>query len=134
MKEEKNCKYCNQNYQTSHRTILENDHFIANFDKHPVSPGHMKIIPKKHRSFLDEFTDQEMIAFRDILREAKQLVRKKHNPDGWNIGDNEGQAAGQTVFHLHVHLIPRYEGDVDDPVGGVRTILPGGNYLKRSTN
>ncbi len=130
LKNIKDCKYCKQQYQISSRIVLENKYFIANFDNHPVSPGHMKIVSKEHRECLDHLTDAEIIALRDILKDSKQLISKKYNPDGWNIGNNEGASAGQTVFHLHIHLIPRYTGDISDPVGGVRTILPNGNYLK----
>jgi len=128
-----NCRYCALEYQSSSRIVLKNEHWIGNFDNHPVSPGHMKLVSKKHRSSFSELSDQEVVAFLSILREAKALVEKKHIPDGWNIGINEGAAAGQTVFHLHIHLIPRYKGDIEDPTGGVRTILPKGNYLKEST-
>lgn len=127
------CKYCNPEYQSSDRIVLENEHWIGNFDNHPVNPGHMKLVCKKHRNSFDELSDEEVVAFLNILREAKTLVDKKHTPDGWNIGINEGAAAGQTVFHLHIHLIPRYTGDVENPAGGVRTILFRGNYLKEST-
>ena len=77
----------------------------------------------------EELTDVEMVALRDFLGEARLLIKQNHSPGGWNIGWNEGQAAGQTVFHLHIHVIPRYYGDVPDPRGGIRTILPGGNDL-----
>ena len=122
------CKYCNPEYQSSERTILANEYFFANYDNHPVSQGHMKIIPKRHVLSMEELTPEELIAFADMLFKAKDLIGKKYKPDGWNIGYNEGEAAGQTVFHLHIHLIPRYKGDVEDPTGGIRTILPRGNY------
>jgi len=130
MKDLNSCKYCDLAYQKSQRTVLENGYFFANFDKHPVSPGHMKLIPKRHANSLSELTDDEMVALRDILKASKELVEARYRPDGYNIGVNEGEAAGQTVFHLHIHLIPRYRGDIQDPVGGVRNITPGrGNYL-----
>ena len=118
------CKYCNPDYQSSPRVVLKNKYWFGNFDNHPVNPGHIKLVCKKHRNAFDELSDEEVIAFLIILREAKALVKKEHFPDGWNIGINEGEAAGQTVFHLHIHLIPRYRGDIEDPRGGVRTILP----------
>ena len=129
--QKRDCRYCDTDYQTHERNVLSNEHFIANFDNHPVSPGHMKIIPKKHRDAIDELSDQEMIALKDMIHNAKELVCEEHTPDGWNIGNNEGASAGQTIFHLHIHVIPRYAGDVADPRGGVRTILPGGNYLEK---
>ena len=105
--------------------------FFANFDNHPVSKGHMKLIPKRHVDSICKLTEDELIAMRNLMIKAKELVNKQFNPDAYNIGINEGEYAGQTVFHLHIHLIPRYKGDVPDPIGGVRNILPGkGNYHK----
>ena len=127
------CKYCNTNYQSSSRIVLKNEYWVGNFDNHPVSPGHMKLVCRRHCNSFSELSDKEVVALRDILREAKTLVGKEYTPDGWNIGINEGVAAGQTVFHLHVHLIPRHKGDVEDPTGGVRTILPSGNYSEKPT-
>ena len=123
------CKYCNHNYQTSDRTMLENELFFANYDNHPVNPGHIKLIPKRHADSLCELTDQELVAMKDLMIEAKELIDKKYHPDGYNIGVNEGKAAGQTVFHLHIHVMPRYDGDVPNPIGGVRNVIPEkGNY------
>lgn len=127
------CKYCDRDYQKSDRTILENRLFFANYDNHPVNPGHIKLIPKRHVDLLCELTAEEFIAMRDLMIEAKKLIDKAHHPDGYNIGVNEGKAAGQTIFHLHIHLIPRYNGDIPHPVGGVRNIIPGkGDYQKNS--
>jgi len=127
------CKYCISAYQFSDRVILRNDHWIGVYDKHPVSPGHMKLVSRRHRKSFDNLSIPEMIAFFEILKRAKTLIRSERHPRGWNIGINEGRVAGQTVMHLHIHLIPRYKGDVADPTGGVRTILTGGNYLKPKT-
>jgi len=126
----KKCRYCARGYQFSDRVLLRNNYWIGVFDNHPVSPGHMKLVARRHQKSFARLSTQEMAAFLEILRRAKTLVKRKHRPDGWNIGINEGSAAGQTVFHLHVHLIPRYKDDITDPRGGVRTILPGGNYLR----
>jgi diadenosine tetraphosphate (Ap4A) HIT family hydrolase len=127
------CRYCNSGYQTSDRTVLENSLFFANHDNHPVSPGHIKLIPKRHVDSLCELTAEEFVAMRDLMIKAKELIDKEHHPDGYNMGTNEGEAAGQTVFHLHIHLIPRYHGDVSNPIGGVRNIIPGkGDYRKNS--
>ena len=125
------CKYCDEGYQKSDRTILENNLFFANFDNHPVNPGHAKLVPKRHVNSFCELTTQELGALRDLMLKAKELIANKYHPNGYNIGINEGQAAGQTIFHLHVHLIPRYDGDVANPVGGVRNVIPGkGDYRK----
>jgi len=126
------CKYCNEKYQHSWRTIVENEHFFANLDNHPVSPGHMKLISKRHVNSICELTDAEIIAMRDLMAEAQGYADRKYKPDGYNLGINQGEAAGQTVFHLHVHVIPRYNGDVANPIGGVRNIIAGmGDYTKR---
>lgn len=124
------CRYCKPQYQSSSRIVLDNQYWIANYDKHPISPGHMKLISKRHRDSFDELTIKEIITFQKIFRKAKNLIKKQYRPDGWNIGWNTGQVGGQTKFHLHIHIIPRYEGDSLDPTGGVRTInitKPGGN-------
>lgn len=93
-------------------------------DGFPVSAGHALVIPRRHvRSFF-ETTADERLQILAALDYAKFLVESQHAPDGWNIGINDGFVAGQTVPHLHVHLIPRYAGDRADPRGGVRWVLP----------
>lgn len=94
------------------------------YDSFPVSPGHMLIIPKRHIASFFETTELEQSDLFKMLAEARELALKEHNPNGFNIGINDGAAAGQTVMHLHVHLIPRYTGDSPDPRGGVRWIFP----------
>jgi len=93
-------------------------------DGYPVSRGHTLIIPKRH---VGSFFELETAEHDDILlmiQEAKKRLDADYSPDGYNIGINDGPAAGQTVPHLHIHIIPRYEGDQDDPRGGVRWIFP----------
>jgi diadenosine tetraphosphate (Ap4A) HIT family hydrolase len=97
---------------------------MARIDNHPVSPGHTLIIPKRHVASFFETTEEERAAMLKLLDEAKAVLDQKHKPDGYNIGINGGEAAGQTVMHLHIHLIPRYKGDKADPRGGVRWVLP----------
>lgn len=99
---------------------LENDLALAFFDKYPVNKGHMLIIPKRHIADWFEATDEEVLAMNRLLHQAKILLQDTLSPDGFNIGINVGWDAGQTIFHLHVHLIPRYKGDVEDPRGGIR--------------
>lgn len=106
------------------RIILENDHAMAIYDGFPVSPCHMLVIPKRHIPSFFEATDQEQVALLKLLAEARELALNKHSPDGFNVGINDGATAGQTVMHLHIHLIPRYAGDQPDPRGGVRWIFP----------
>ncbi len=94
-------------------------------DLYPVSPGHSLIIPRRHVGSLFEVTAEERVAIFDLLEIAKAAVDQEFHPDGYNIGINDGPTAGQTVPHLHIHLIPRYAGDQVDPRGGVRWIFPG---------
>lgn len=125
------CKYCDESYQRSERTLFENDRWFSNLDKHPVNPGHMKIIPKRHVNSVAELTANEWVSLGDMLSKAKESLAVEFHPDGYNLGINEGEASGQTVFHLHIHYIPRYKGDMENPAGGVRNIIPGkGDYRK----
>lgn len=103
---------------------LENEHAIARFDDYPVNDGHLEIIPKRHIKTWWETTLDEKNAIFDLLDKAKTIVDDKYHPDGYNIGMNLGEEAGQSIMHLHVHLIPRYKGDVENPRGGVRGIIP----------
>lgn len=104
--------------------LAENEHAYAIYDKYPVNPGHVLIIPKRHMAEYFDLTAEEETAIWSLLREMKDKVETEFMPDGWNVGINNGKAAGQTVFHLHVHLIPRYTGDVEAPEGGVRGVIP----------
>ena len=115
------CPFCS--LETT-RIIQANDNAIACYDGYPVTPGHSLIIPKRHFVSFFEATREEQTAMFDLLAEMRELLQKEHNPDGFNIGINDGTAAGQTVMHLHIHLIPRYAGDTTDPRGGVRWIMP----------
>lgn len=106
------------------KATLSNPHAIAIYDGFPVSQGHCLVIPKRHIASFFEATREEQAALLDLLNEMQHVLAKEHNPDGFNIGINVGEAAGQTVMHLHIHLIPRYAGDQPDPRGGVRWIFP----------
>ena len=97
---------------------------IALWDGYPVSPGHALIIPRRHIATWFDSTELEQSALMTLVTKAKAVIDQLHRPDGYNIGINSGAAAGQTVFHLHIHLIPRFTGDVDDPRGGVRHVIP----------
>jgi len=96
-----------------------------------VSPGHTLVVPRRQFASWFKATHEEQTAIFALVDEVKrQLDKQTPKPDGYNVGINVGEAAGQTVMHLHVHVIPRYRGDVDDPRGGVRHVIPGkGNYL-----
>jgi len=93
-------------------------------DACPVSPGHTLIIPKRHVASFFDITDDELADLMSLLQRARDDLDREFHPAGYNIGINDGTAAGQTVPHLHIHLIPRYTGDRDDPRGGVRWVLP----------
>lgn len=115
------CSFCTL---PPERVIQENDHAIWIYDGFPVSPGHSLIILKRHVGSLFEVTTEERIAMLALLDKARGTVEEKYQPDAYNIGINDGTAAGQTVPHLHLHLIPRYNGDVADARGGVRWVIP----------
>ncbi|HQM64451.1 MAG TPA: HIT family protein [Acidobacteriota bacterium] len=106
------------------RILSENSHALALLDNYPVSPGHTLIVPRRHVASLFETSEEERRAIWELLEAARRILVEKHKPDGFNIGVNDGAAAGQTVMHLHVHLIPRYAGDAAEPRGGVRWIFP----------
>lgn len=104
--------------------MIANDHSLAIMDGFPLSPGHALVIPKRHIASLFEATKDEREALLDLLEQTRMELIRQYNPDGFNIGINDGAYAGQTVMHLHIHLIPRYKGDQQDPRGGVRWIFP----------
>jgi diadenosine tetraphosphate (Ap4A) HIT family hydrolase len=106
------------------RILAEDELTVVYKDGFPVSPGHTVVIPKRHFATLFEATEQEQLALLRALARAKTIVDGRHRPDGYNIGINQGPAGGQSVPHLHIHLIPRYKGDKEDPRGGVRWVLP----------
>jgi diadenosine tetraphosphate (Ap4A) HIT family hydrolase len=123
-----NCPFC---FPSPDRIAFEHRLVRALWDAFPVSPGHLLVVPPRHVATWFDANEEERAAILKALDEAKALVDGQRKPDGYNIGINVGRAAGQTVFHLHVHLIPRYSGDVEDPRGGVRHVIPSrGNYLK----
>lgn len=93
-------------------------------DAYPISPGHTLIVPRRHVASISEVTPDELRSLWSLLGDARRTLDESLGPDGYNIGVNDGLAAGQTVMHLHVHLIPRYRGDRPDPRGGVRWVIP----------
>ena len=104
--------------------ILENELAYAIYDKYPVGKGHMLFIPKRHVKDFFDITKEEREAIFDLIDEGKKLLDEKYSPDSYNVGINCGEHAGQTIMHVHVHLIPRYIGDMKDPTGGVRGVIP----------
>lgn len=115
------CPFCKY---PSERIVFSNTYGIVIRDGFPVSPGHTLIMPRRHvGSFFDiEATERDALLV--LMEEARRRLDMEFNPSGYNIGINDGASAGQTVPHLHIHLIPRYIGDREDPRGGVRWIFP----------
>lgn len=115
------CPFCSL---PQDRIISENESTVAIRDEYPVSKGHILIIPKRHVESLFDCHPDEKAGFFQALEDAKVALDEEFSPDGYNIGINDGAAAGQTIMHLHIHLIPRYIGDTEDPRGGVRWVFP----------
>jgi diadenosine tetraphosphate (Ap4A) HIT family hydrolase len=106
------------------RVLLRNDSAIVIRDAYPVSPGHTLVIPVRHVASFFDTTAGERTAMLNLIEAAKHQLQVEFDPAGYNIGVNDGAAAGQTVGHLHIHLIPRYPGDQPDSRGGVRWVIP----------
>ena len=117
----KTCAFCTL---PSARVIDENATAMVIRDGYPVSPGHTLLIPKRHTGLFFDLSEQERDDLLALLDCSKRVLDAELQPQGYNIGINDGAAAGQTVPHLHVHLIPRFEGDLPDPRGGVRWVIP----------
>jgi superfamily II DNA or RNA helicase/diadenosine tetraphosphate (Ap4A) HIT family hydrolase/HKD family nuclease len=121
------CPFC---HLAPDQILFSSDLVIALWDAFPVSPGHTLLTPRRHIADWFDATPEEQAELIRAIDTAKATIERQYQPDGYNIGINIGRAAGQTVFHLHVHVIPRYTGDVPDPRGGVRHVIPAkGNYL-----
>lgn len=112
------CIFCD--YLKNNNYIIENELAFAIYDNYPVNQGHVLIIPKRHFASYFDATQDEVLAFYDLTNKIKKLLDDEFKPSGYNIGINIGETAGQTIFHLHIHLIPRYAGDVENPRGGIR--------------
>ncbi len=106
------------------RIIAENTYFLAILDKFPISKGHTLIIPKRHILSFFHLNEKEFVSLYPFINEIKTLINKRYLAKGFNIGVNDGEVAGQTINHLHIHLIPRYNGDVSNPKGGIRWMFP----------
>lgn len=103
--------------------LIENEAAYVRHDSNSLSRGHVLVVPKRHVADFFEMNSAEQGAVLELLDRARRLIEEQHAPDGYNIGVNVGKAAGQSRMHVHVHLIPRYKGDVADPSGGVRCVL-----------
>ena len=115
------CPFCNL---PRDRIVFESELGLAFRDEYQVSQGHTLIVPKRHVETFFDTTPDEQAALLQLLKIARSDLDRLFHPAGYNIGINDGVAAGQTVMHMHIHLIPRYDGDRADPRGGVRWVLP----------
>ena len=106
------------------RVWLESGSAIALLDAYPVSIGHALVIPRRHAASLFDLTAEEQHELWSHVRVVRNALAEAHRPGGFNIGTHDGKAAGQTVGHAHIHVIPRYPGDVADPRGGLRWVIP----------
>jgi len=111
--------------------ILQNELAYSARDSYAVSPGHTLVVPKRHVASFFDLTPEEINACMVLITEEKKLLDEEFRPDGYNIGVNVGPAAGQSIYHVHIHIIPRYQGDVENPQGGVRHVLPKNAHYTR---
>lgn len=119
------CIFCIRVNGELNRIACENRTFFARYDNFPANPGHVEIVPKRHVESFFELTEQEVVEAYSLIHEAREIIAKQHRtPHAFTIGINDGRAAGRTIDHLHIHLIPRYDGDVEDPRGGIRQCAP----------
>jgi diadenosine tetraphosphate (Ap4A) HIT family hydrolase len=116
------CPFC---HLPAGRILAANAVAVAIRDAYPVVPGHTLIVSRRHVADFFDLTPEEFAGLLELLGEVKRQLDAEQAPEGYNVGVNVGRAAGQTVLHVHVHLIPRRQGDVQDPVGGVRNVIPG---------
>ena len=116
------CPFCK--VESEREIIASSPLSVAFYDGFPVSPGHALIIPKRHVSSFFDLSQEERQDLLNLADSVKRVVEERYHPDGYNIGVNVGEAAGQSIFHVHMHLIPRYQGDVPNPRGGVRGVIP----------
>ena len=117
----KKCIFCQM--EEERKIITEAVGFVV-LDQYPVNKGHCLIIPNQHYPTYFDVPQKTQIHLWELVNRAKQWVDEKYHPDGYNIGINAGKIAGQTIMHLHIHLITRYQGDMEDPRGGVRGVIP----------
>ncbi|MCB1864812.1 MAG: HIT family protein [Chromatiales bacterium] len=116
------CRFCQR--KSGRRVMIEGQYGFAAFDRHPASEGHFLVIPHRHFASYFDINDAERDELWSLVAQGKAMVDEKFRPDGYNIGINVGKWAGQSIPHLHIHVIPRYKGDVENPKGGVRGVIP----------
>jgi diadenosine tetraphosphate (Ap4A) HIT family hydrolase len=120
------CLFCRWNDRSINRILVDNHTFYVRHDNFPATEGHVEVVPKRHVESFFDLNPGELTDFYSLIRAARAKLAEtvEQAPEGYTIGVNEGRAAGRTIHHLHVHLIPRRRGDVDDPRGGIRQIFP----------
>ena len=123
---DEDCPFCTLGEHVE--VLCKTDIAMAILDSFPISPGHTLVIPKRHVPDYFELTAEEQNELWKLVNRCKLILQDRFHPDGFNIGINVGEMAGQSIFHVHIHLIPRYKGDVKNPKGGVRHIIPGKGY------
>ncbi|MCP4409114.1 MAG: HIT family protein [Gammaproteobacteria bacterium] len=126
MSEYPQCPFC-----TRPNIVIKNELAFVRYDNYPVNRGHCLIIPHRHVSEYFQATTEEKAAIWVLADEMKIIIDQKYNPDGYNIGVNIGETAGQSVPHAHIHMIPRYKGDMENPKGGVRGVIPDKQKYKK---
>ena len=123
------CIFCNEK---KNNIVDENDHAYASYDPYPVSKKHCLIVPKRHVKDYFDLSEKEILACNQLIKSMKiKIEEKDKSVKGFNIGTNCGKVAGQSILHCHIHLIPRREGDVENPQGGVRSVIPLNQYYVR---
>ena len=119
MSQHQDCPFCGKP-----EIVIENELAFAHYDSYPVNAGHCLIIPRRHVAEYFQATAEEKASIWALVDEMKIIIDREYSPDGYNIGVNIGETAGQSVPHIHIHMIPRYRGDVENPRGGVRGVIP----------
>lgn len=121
--ETQTCPFCHLDNDVE--ILHQSETVVAFLDRFPVNAGHTLIIPKRHISSYFDLSEAEQQELWQVVNTCKLIIQNRFNPDGFNIGINIGEPAGQSIFHSHIHLIPRYKHDVENPMGGVRCVIPG---------
>lgn len=119
MNQPSSCPFCNKT-----NPLIENKYWMCFYDNYPVSPGHILIVPKRHYNDYFGSNEHERSSFDDILFLTKRYLDVNYSPHGYNVGFNVNREGGQSIFHCHIHVIPRYRGDMENPRGGVRGVIP----------
>ena len=123
------CLFCNVDES---RCAHENKLAYASYDSYPVSKHHCLVIPKRHINYYFDLTNDELLACNNLIKIVKkEIINKDKTVSGFNLGTNIGKVSGQSIHHCHFHLIPRRDGDVENPQGGVRSVIPGKQHYKR---